>query len=59
MSAANLVGVRLLVRLFRVEGKCFTLYAGLMVKLHPNLLPYFAIVHALMDISVLTVYLTL
>ena len=37
----------------------FALYAGLMVKLRPNLLPYFAIVHALMDISVLTVYLTL
>ncbi|MFZ6030653.1 MAG: hypothetical protein ACOYYS_23345 [Chloroflexota bacterium] len=37
----------------------FALYAGLMVKLRPNLLPYFAIVHALMDVSVLTVYLTL
>lgn len=37
----------------------FAFYAGLMVKLRPNLLPYFAIVHALMDVSVLTVYLTL
>ena len=37
----------------------FALYAGLMVKLRPNLLPYFAIVHTLMDVSVLTVYLTL
>lgn len=37
----------------------FAMYAGLMIKLRPNLLPYFAIVHALMDISVLTVYLTL
>ena len=37
----------------------FALYAGLMVKLRPNLLPYFAIVHALMDVTVLTVYLTL
>jgi hypothetical protein len=37
----------------------FALYGGLMVKLRPNLLPYFAIVHAVMDVSVLTVYLTL
>jgi membrane protease YdiL (CAAX protease family) len=37
----------------------FALYGGLMAKLRPNLLPYFAIVHALIDISVLTVYLTL
>lgn len=37
----------------------FALYAGLMVKLRPNLLPYFAIIHALMDISVLSVYLML
>ncbi len=37
----------------------FAFYAGLMVKLRPNLLPYFAIVHALMDISALSVYLTL
>ncbi len=35
----------------------FALYAGLMVKLRPGLLPYFAIVHALMDLSVLSVYL--
>lgn len=37
----------------------FACYAGLMVKLRPNLLPYFAIVHALIDISILVVYLTL
>lgn len=37
----------------------FALYAGLMVKLRPSLLPYFVIVHALMDVSVLTVYLML
>ncbi len=37
----------------------FALYAGLMVKLRPSLLPYFAIVHALIDVSVLTVYLTI
>jgi hypothetical protein len=37
----------------------FALYAALMIKLCPNLLPYFAVVHALMDVSVLTVYLTL
>jgi membrane protease YdiL (CAAX protease family) len=37
----------------------FALYGGLMVKLRPNLLPYFAIVHALMDLSVLAVYVTL
>lgn len=37
----------------------FALYVGLMIKLRPNLLPYFAIVHALMDVTVLTVYLVL
>jgi membrane protease YdiL (CAAX protease family) len=37
----------------------FALYAGLMVKLRPNLLPYFVTVHALMDVSVLAVYLML
>jgi membrane protease YdiL (CAAX protease family) len=37
----------------------FALYAGLMVKLRPNLLPYFAIVHALMDVTILIVYLTI
>ena len=37
----------------------FALYVGLMVKLRPSLLPYFTIIHALMDVSVLTVYLTL
>jgi hypothetical protein len=36
----------------------FALYGGLMVKLRPNLLPYFAIVHSLMDVTVLGVYLT-
>ncbi len=34
----------------------FALFAGLPLKLRPNLLPYFAIVHALMDISTLSVY---
>jgi len=37
----------------------FAFYAGLMIKLRPSLLPYFAILHALIDISVLIVYLTL
>lgn len=37
----------------------FALYAGLMLKLRPSLMPYFAIVHALMDFSALGVYLTL
>ncbi len=37
----------------------FALYAGLMIKFRPTLLPYFVIVHALMDISVLAVYLTI
>ena len=37
----------------------FAMYAGLMLKLRPSLMPYFAIVHALMDFSALGVYLTL
>jgi hypothetical protein len=37
----------------------FALYAGLMLKLRPALLPYFAIVHTLMDISAISVYLML
>lgn len=37
----------------------FAIYAGLMLKLRPGLMPYFAIVHALMDVSALSVYLTL
>ena len=37
----------------------FAAYVGLMVKFRPNLLPYFVIIHALMDVSVLAVYLTL
>ena len=36
----------------------FALFAGLVLKLRPGLLPYFAIIHALMDISALSVYLT-
>ncbi len=34
----------------------FALFAGLMLKLRPSLLPYMAIVHALIDISTLSVY---
>jgi hypothetical protein len=37
----------------------FALFTGLMIKLRPSLMPYFAIGHALMDISALSVYLTL
>jgi hypothetical protein len=37
----------------------FALYAGLMLKLRPTLMPYFAILHVLMDLSALGVYLTL
>ena len=29
----------------------FALFAGLMLKLRPSLLPYMAVVHALIDIS--------
>ena len=36
----------------------FALFAGLVVKLRPRMLPYLAVVHALMDISTLAVYLT-
>lgn len=35
----------------------FALFAGLMIKLRPTLLPYYLIVHALIDISAVTVYL--
>ena len=34
----------------------FALFAGLLLKLRPGLLPYMAIVHALIDISTLSVY---
>jgi hypothetical protein len=34
----------------------FALFAGLVLKLRPSLLPYYAIVHALIDISALAVY---
>ena len=34
----------------------FALFAGLMLKLRPSLLPYMAIVHGLLDISTLSVY---
>jgi hypothetical protein len=37
----------------------FALFAGLSIKLRPTLLPYFMIVHALMDISAVAVYLTI
>ena len=35
----------------------FALFAGLTLKLRPTLLPYFMIVHALMDVSAVAVYL--
>jgi len=35
----------------------FALFAGLVIKLRPTLLPYFMIVHALMDLSAVMVYL--
>jgi hypothetical protein len=35
----------------------FALFAGLVIKLRPTLLPYFMIVHALADMSTLAVYL--
>ena len=35
----------------------FALFAGLMIKLRPTLLPYYLIVHALIDVSAVTVYL--
>jgi hypothetical protein len=37
----------------------FALFAGLMIKLRPTLLPYYMIVHALIDISAVSVYLML
>lgn len=37
----------------------FALFAGLMLKLRPSLLPYFMIVHALVDLSAVSVYLML
>ncbi len=35
----------------------FALFVGIMLKLRPTLLPYFMILHALMDISAVTAYL--
>ena len=35
----------------------FALFAGLMIKLRPTLLPYYLIVHALIDVSAVMVYL--
>ncbi len=35
----------------------FALFTGLFLKLRPALLPYFVIVHALMDVSTMLVYL--
>ncbi len=35
----------------------FALFAGFMIKLRPTLLPYYMIVHALIDISAVAVYL--
>jgi hypothetical protein len=37
----------------------FALFAGLVIKLRPSILPYFMIIHALMDISAVAVYLTI
>ena len=37
----------------------FALFAGLMLKLRPTLLPYYMIVHALVDVSAVSVYLML
>jgi hypothetical protein len=34
----------------------FALFAGLVLKLRPSLMPYFVVVHGLIDISALTVY---
>jgi hypothetical protein len=34
----------------------FALYAGLMIKLRPTLLPYYMLVHALIDVSAVMVY---
>jgi hypothetical protein len=35
----------------------FALFTGLVLKLRPSLLPYFAIMHALMDVTTVLVYL--
>lgn len=35
----------------------FAFFAGLLLKLRPSLLPYFVVVHALIDVSTLSVYL--
>lgn len=35
----------------------FALFTGLVVKLRPSLLPYFVVVHALLDVSTVLVYL--
>ena len=35
----------------------FALFAGFMIKLRPTLLPYYMVVHALIDISAVAVYL--
>lgn len=35
----------------------FALFTGLVIKLHPALLPYFVIVHALLDVTTVLVYL--
>jgi hypothetical protein len=37
----------------------FALYAGLMIKLRPTLLPYYLVVHALIDVSAVMVYLVI
>ena len=37
----------------------FALFTGFVVKLRPSLLPYFLIVHVLLDISTMLVYLML
>jgi hypothetical protein len=35
----------------------FALFAGLVLKLRPRMLPYFCVIHVLMDLSALSVYL--
>ena len=37
----------------------FALFVGLALKLRPTLLPYFMILHALIDVSAVLVYLTI
>ena len=34
----------------------FALFVGLLLKLRPSLLPYFAVIHALIDVSAWSVY---